>query len=66
MHLENAEAGVAFATGMSAVFSGFGALLKSGDHIVASSSLFSSTHQLLTKILPKWGITHTYVDANKS
>lgn len=63
--LENAEAGVAFASGMSAVFSGFGALLKSGDHIVASRSLFSSTHQLLTKILPKWGITHTYVDGNK-
>jgi len=63
--LENAEAGVAFASGMAAVFSGFGALLKSGDHIIASRSLFSSTHQLLTKILPKWGITHTYVDADK-
>ena len=63
--LENAEAGVAFASGMAAVFSSFGALLKSGDHIIASRSLFSSTHQLLTKILPKWGITHTYVDADK-
>lgn len=63
--LENAEAGVAFATGMAAVFSGFAALLKSGDHIIASRSLFTSTHQLLTKILPKWGITHTYVDADK-
>ena len=63
--LENAEAGVAFASGMAAVFSGFGAILKSGDHIIASRSLFSSTHQLLTKILPKWGITHTYVDADK-
>jgi O-succinylhomoserine sulfhydrylase len=63
--LENAEAGVAFATGMAAVFSSFAALLKSGDHIITSRSLFSSTHQLLTKILPKWGITHTYVDADK-
>jgi O-succinylhomoserine sulfhydrylase len=63
--LENAKAGVAFATGMAAVFSSFAALLKSGDHIIASRSLFTSTHQLLTKILPKWGITHTYVDANK-
>jgi O-succinylhomoserine sulfhydrylase len=63
--LEKAEAGVAFATGMAAVFAGFAALLSSGDHIVASRSLFGSTHQLLTKILPKWGITHTYVDAGK-
>ncbi len=63
--LEKAEDGFAFATGMAAVFSCFGALLKSGDHIVACRSVFGSTHQLLTVILPKWGITATYVDANK-
>ena len=63
--LENCEDGFAFASGMAAVFSGFGALLKSGDHVLASRSLFGSTHQILTKILPKWGITHTYVDADK-
>lgn len=63
--LENCEDGFAFATGMAAVFSSFGALLQSGDHIVASRSLFGSSHQILTRILPKWGITHTYVDANK-
>jgi O-succinylhomoserine sulfhydrylase len=62
--LENSEAGSAFATGMAAVFAGFAALLKSGEHIIASRSLFGSTHQLLTKILPKWGITHTYVDGS--
>ena len=39
--------------------------LKSGDHILASRSLFGSSHQILTQILPKWGITHTYVDADK-
>ncbi|MCF8261712.1 MAG: aminotransferase class I/II-fold pyridoxal phosphate-dependent enzyme [Melioribacteraceae bacterium] len=61
--LENCEDGFAFATGMAAVFSIFGGLLESGDHIVASRSLFGSSHQILTKILPKWGITHTYVDA---
>lgn len=61
--LENCEDGFAFATGMAAVFSTFGGLLESGDHIVASRSLFGSSHQILTKILPKWGITHTYVDA---
>ncbi len=63
--LEHAEDGFAFATGMAAVFVGFGALLQSGDHLLACRSLFGSSHQLLTKVLPKWGITHTYVDASK-
>lgn len=60
--LEEAEDGVAFATGMSAVFSTFGALLQSGDHILCCQSVFGSTHSILTKILPKWGISHTYTD----
>lgn len=63
--LEKAEDGFAFATGMAAVFTSFGALLKSGDHILACRSVFGSTHQLLTMVLPKWGITSTYVDADK-
>ncbi|MDQ3292349.1 MAG: O-succinylhomoserine sulfhydrylase [Bacteroidota bacterium] len=63
--LEGAEDGFAFATGMSAVFSGFGAILQSGDHVLASRSVFGSSHQLLTKVLSKWGITHTYADAAK-
>ncbi|MCB9219833.1 MAG: aminotransferase class I/II-fold pyridoxal phosphate-dependent enzyme [Ignavibacteriales bacterium] len=63
--LENAEDGYAFASGMAAVFAGFAALLKSGDHILASRSLFGSSHQILTQILPKWGISFTYVDADK-
>ncbi|HVO75427.1 MAG TPA: aminotransferase class I/II-fold pyridoxal phosphate-dependent enzyme [Ignavibacteriaceae bacterium] len=62
--LENAEAGSAFATGMAAVFASLAALLKSGEHVVASRSIFGSTHQLLTKILPKWEISHTYVDGS--
>lgn len=62
--LEGAESGWATASGMAAVFSTFGALLKAGDHIVSSRSVFGSTHKLLTEILPKWGITCTYVDAN--
>lgn len=64
--LENCEDGFAFASGMAAVFSSFGALLKSGDHVLASRSLFGSTHQILTKIFPKWGIAHTYVDTDKT
>ncbi len=62
--LEGGEAAWATATGMAAVFTTFAALLKSGDHIVSSRSVFGSTHQLFLNILPKWGITTTYVDAD--
>ena len=61
--LEGAEAGIATATGMAAVFASLAGLLSTGDHIIASRALFGSTHQLLTKVLPRWGITTTYVDA---
>lgn len=61
--LEGGEAAWATATGMAAVFTTFAALLQNGDHIVSSKSVFGSTHQLFTNILPKWGITTTYVDA---
>lgn len=60
--LENSEAGYAFASGMAALFAGFAALLKTGDHILACRSVFGSTHQILTSLLPKWGITTTYID----
>lgn len=63
--LEKMDDGFAFASGMAAVFAGFAALLQSGDHIVASRSLFGSSHQILVKILPKWGITCTYVEAGQ-
>ncbi|MDX2361810.1 MAG: aminotransferase class I/II-fold pyridoxal phosphate-dependent enzyme [Crocinitomicaceae bacterium] len=62
--LERAENGWATATGMAAVFTTFGALLSSGDHIVACRSIFGSTHKLLTEILPKWQIDSTYVNYN--
>lgn len=58
--MEGAEHGFAFASGMAAVFSTFAALLSSGDHIVASRSVFGSTHTLFTTIFPKWGISHSY------
>lgn len=61
--LEGAEDGIATGTGMAAVFASMAALLKSGDHLVACRALFGSAHQIITQILPKWGITHTYVDA---
>ncbi len=63
--LEGAEDGIATATGMAAMFTSMAALLKSGDHVLASRSLFGSTHQILTQLFPRWGITHTYADIDK-
>lgn len=63
--MEGAESGYAFATGMAAIFSTFGALLSSGDHIISARSVFGSTHTLFTKYLPKWHITTSYFDINK-
>ena len=66
VQLENGEDGFAFASGMAAVFGGLAALLKSGDHVVASRALFGSSHQILTQLLPRWGITSTYVNAGNN
>ena len=63
--MEGAENGVAFASGMSAVFSTFAALLNSGDHIVSARSVFGSTHGLFTKFLPKWNINTSYFKTNE-
>jgi O-succinylhomoserine sulfhydrylase len=60
--LEGCEEGIATATGMAANFLGLVSHLRAGDHLVASRSLFSSSHQIITKILPQWGITHSFVD----
>jgi O-succinylhomoserine sulfhydrylase len=62
--LEGGEDGLSTASGMAAVFAALASLVKSGDHIVASRSLFGSTHQILTRLLPRWGVTSTYVDAS--
>ena len=63
--LEGAEDGYATASGMSAVFASFMALMKAGDHLLSCSSIFGSTHTVITKILPKYGIEYTYVPAEK-
>lgn len=62
--LEGTEAGFATASGMSAVFASFMAFLKSGDHLISCSSVFGSTHTVITKYLSRWGISHSYFDIN--
>lgn len=63
--LEGAEAGYATSSGMSAVFASFMTNLKSGDHLLSCSSIFGSTHTIITKYLYKWGIEYSYVNANR-
>ncbi|MFW5688467.1 MAG: trans-sulfuration enzyme family protein [Spirochaetota bacterium] len=60
--LEQADDGLATATGMAAMFASIAGLVKTGDHIVASRALFGSTVQILSAILPRWGVETTYVD----
>lgn len=61
--LEHAEAGFATASGMSAVFGSFMALLKKGDHLLSCNAIFGSTHNVVSKYLPKYGIEFGYVSA---
>lgn len=63
--LEGAEDGVATATGMAAIFATFMTFLSQGDHILSASAVFGSTHTILTKYLPKWGITYSYFDMTR-
>jgi len=63
--LEGTETGIATASGMAAMFISIASFVKTGDHIVASRSLFGSTHQILTQLLPRWGITYSYVNGRE-
>lgn len=62
--LEGAEDGLAFASGMAAVYTSFASLLNSGDHIVSVRSVFGSTHSLFKKYFTKWNIETTYFNAD--
>jgi O-succinylhomoserine sulfhydrylase len=60
--LEGTEDGIATASGMAAMYISMASLLKSGDHVLASRSVFGSTHQILNTLFPRWNISHTYAD----
>lgn len=63
--LEGTEDGFATASGMAAVFASIAPFMKSGDHLVASRSVFGNTHKIITEVLPQWNISHTYVDMTR-
>ncbi|HBK71110.1 MAG TPA: bifunctional O-acetylhomoserine aminocarboxypropyltransferase/cysteine synthase [Flavobacteriaceae bacterium] len=64
--LEGGVAAVVTASGTAAISTALLTLLRAGDHIVASSSLYGGTYNLLKVTLPRLGITTTFVDASNS
>ena len=63
--IEGGVGAVVFSSGAAAISTGLLTLLKAGDHIVASSSLYGGTFNLLNVTLPRLGITTTFVDASR-
>lgn len=62
--IEGGVGAVVFASGTAAISTGLLTLLKAGDHIVASGSLYGGTYNLLNVTLPRLGISTTFVDAS--
>ncbi len=63
--LENAEAALVTSSGMAAISTTLLALLSSGDHFLAQNCLYGGTHDLVTKDLVGYGITHSFVDGSR-
>jgi O-succinylhomoserine sulfhydrylase len=62
--LENCPDGVSTASGMAAIYTSFAALLKSGDHILASKDIFGNALYIITQILPRMGVEYTLVNVD--
>jgi cystathionine beta-lyase/cystathionine gamma-synthase len=60
--LEGAEAGLVCASGMGAIASVFLAILSQNDHALVSDGIYGKTTALVTRQLPRWGITHDVFD----
>lgn len=63
--LENAEAALVTSSGMAAISTALLALLSNGDHLLAQNCLYGGTHDLVTKDLPAYGITHDFIDGSR-
>ena len=61
--LENAKHGLAFASGMAATSATLN-LLSAGDHVVVTDDLYGGTFRLFDKVLARYGLTFSYVDAS--
>lgn len=59
--LENGSYGFAFASGMAAISTSF-MLLSKGDHVLISEDVYGGTYRMITEVLSRFGIEHTFVD----
>jgi methionine-gamma-lyase len=62
-NLERGEAATSFASGIGAVAAAILGVVDSGQHILATEQIYGGTYGLLTRTLPRFGITHTFADA---
>ncbi len=60
--LEGTEAAFSFASGMAAIHTAITAFASAGDRVVTSSELYGGTYSLMSKVLPRYGISTTFVD----
>lgn len=63
--LEGAEAAVATASGMAAMFASIASVVAKGDRVVAAFAMFSSCYVVLSEILPRWGVEVEFVHGNE-
>jgi cystathionine beta-lyase/cystathionine gamma-synthase len=63
--LEGGRHGLAYASGMAAI-SGVTQLLASGDHVVVADDLYGGSYRLFSRVLPRFGVRFTYVDATRA
>ncbi|HID32084.1 MAG TPA: aminotransferase class I/II-fold pyridoxal phosphate-dependent enzyme [bacterium (Candidatus Stahlbacteria)] len=62
--LESTEAGIAFASGMAAIFNVIVSLARSGDHIIVDDTIYGGTYALMTKIIPRLGIEVSIINCS--
>lgn len=62
--MENADAALVASSGMAAISAALMSLLSSGDHLLALDCLYGGTHGFVTKDLPRYGITHSFISGD--
>ncbi len=62
--VEGGEAAVVMASGMAAISTALLTVLSAGDHLLAQACLYGGTHDLITKDLPSFGMSHAFIDGN--
>ena len=64
--LEGADAGIVFGSGMGAIATALLAVLRAGDHVIASREIFAQTRTVLDTVLRGYGVETEFVDAERA